>query len=188
MKKTAKKSRLTLKQLAREVDELRELTARLAEVVNKHLKGHNETVLKAPSVGVVCRAIREMSGIVDNNSRASYNNDVRALQQHPQPRSCHQESRRPPGNAPQVEGTMAKPLRCKDIVGRRVKLNRDIATRGGAVFLKGTVWFIEGTYRGTFELSKTDRGVDYVTRVPRTSFDLVETDSKFPFHPQGRGE
>lgn len=83
---------------------------------------------------------------------------------------------------------MAKPLRCKDIVGRRVKLNRDIATRGGAVFLKGTVWFIEGTYRGTFELSKTDRGVDYVTRVPRTNFDLIEDDSKFPFHPQGRGE
>ncbi len=41
---------------------------------------------------------------------------------------------------------------CRDVVGRHVRLLRDISTRGGETFKAGRIMVCYGTYRGRFTL------------------------------------
>lgn len=42
--------------------------------------------------------------------------------------------------------------RCKDLLGKRVVLLRDITTNGGTVFIRGIVMVVTGTWRGRYSL------------------------------------
>ena len=73
---------------------------------------------------------------------------------------------------------MKKPL-CRDIVGHQVRLLRDISTRGGAKFPKGTVMNATGHWRGRFDLQIPDADWPafpdgrHISKVDRSSFEVL---------------
>lgn len=74
---------------------------------------------------------------------------------------------------------MVKPL-LKDLVGKRVRLNRSITRRDNRVIVEGTTGTIDGVWRGKFTIiqyataGKHGRGwVTLLRQVPRNAFDLL---------------
>jgi hypothetical protein len=65
--------------------------------------------------------------------------------------------------------------RCKDIVGKRVRLLCDIQTRGGVKFPKGLEMACDGTWRGTFDLFASERpmGQRTILKVSRREFEVL---------------
>lgn len=71
---------------------------------------------------------------------------------------------------------MEKELRCKEIVGRRVRLLRDLRNNGGAVFKRYRVMGVVHTYRGAFclvGLKKVRGHVVTITHVNRHFFEVL---------------
>lgn len=77
---------------------------------------------------------------------------------------------------------MVKRERCKDIVGKKVRLLRDMETRGGATFAAGTVMTCQGTYHGLFHLADlewqppedaTSWSRPCIRKVDRRSFEVL---------------
>lgn len=71
--------------------------------------------------------------------------------------------------------------RCKDLVGKRVRLKRQITTRGGTVFHVGEELVVAATWRGRFTLSVDGETVytpdaRIVSAVRRHNFDVLETE------------
>jgi hypothetical protein len=51
--------------------------------------------------------------------------------------------------------------RCKSLIGERVRLTRDVTTKGGKVYAAGSLWRVSNTWRGRFDLvGITIRGRD----------------------------
>lgn len=70
--------------------------------------------------------------------------------------------------------------RCKDLIGRRAVLERDLTTMGGARFLIGEVLIVDSTYRGRFTLyvpgSALGRKCDlrgFISHVRRLDFHVA---------------
>lgn len=67
--------------------------------------------------------------------------------------------------------------RCKDLVGKKVRLVEELSTVGGNVFTKGTEMRVSSTYRGRYGLcslhdgdpSRTD-----ISQVSRRKFQVIE--------------
>lgn len=65
---------------------------------------------------------------------------------------------------------------CRDYVGRTVRLKRTLRTKGGVEFAAGTEMLVDGTYRGTFELSVFNpiRGLrDAIRKVSKVDFEVM---------------
>jgi hypothetical protein len=62
--------------------------------------------------------------------------------------------------------------RCKDLIGRRARLTRDVLRRDGIKFRKGTVVEIEGTWRGDFHVVAVVTGGS-VRRLDRSCLELL---------------
>lgn len=64
--------------------------------------------------------------------------------------------------------------RCKDLVGRTVRLTREVERRDGVRFRRGTRMRITGTYRGRYYLEmvhpRRDRSPSHVAHVSRHEF------------------
>ena len=69
----------------------------------------------------------------------------------------------------------AKPalMRCRDIVGRQVRLVRPIETRGGTQFAVGTELHCTGTHHGRFMLQSVNGPAASVRHVERRDFELL---------------
>jgi hypothetical protein len=74
-----------------------------------------------------------------------------------------------------------KKLLCREIVGKTVRLLREIQNGADSVFPVGLEMKVEGTYRGGFTLKHFDpchqckcRGWSSVSRVKRDAFEIVE--------------
>mgnify|MGYP001574960450 CR=1 FL=1 len=67
---------------------------------------------------------------------------------------------------------------CRDVVGRRVRLLKELTTRGSTIYPAGTVMTCDGTWRGMFDLRSDDRVRGHVWRgvmkVRRQAFEIVE--------------
>lgn len=76
---------------------------------------------------------------------------------------------------------MAPPKeRCKDLVGKRVRLLRPVKTLGGDFFPEGHVMEVAGTWRGRFELNDLVVTIGHgwscrkgVRRMNRNAFEVV---------------
>jgi hypothetical protein len=62
---------------------------------------------------------------------------------------------------------------CREIVGRRVELTRDVAARGGHLFPAGTRMTVEQTWRGRFRLCIGFASPFFISDVGRWSFRLL---------------
>jgi hypothetical protein len=49
--------------------------------------------------------------------------------------------------------SLADPARCRDWIGRRVRLVREIWTKGGRTYDKGSIWRVESTWRGRYTVT-----------------------------------
>lgn len=85
-----------------------------------------------------------------------------------------------------------KIARCKDYVGRLVRLLREVRTNGGHVFPAGHVMECRGTWRGRFNLDDLKQTVGPgwstrkgVSRVSRNSFEVL---SDFDLLEDGKPE
>lgn len=75
---------------------------------------------------------------------------------------------------------MTKEL-CRDLVGKSVRLKREIKTRGGDVFPSGLMMVVYSTHRGRFTLddpTKQSRGSGWVStrsvsKVERSDFEII---------------
>lgn len=47
--------------------------------------------------------------------------------------------------------------RCRDLVGRRVRLLHDVTTRGGTTYEAARIMIVTNTWRGMFDLEVTPR-------------------------------
>ena len=65
------------------------------------------------------------------------------------------------------------PAKLGDVVGRAVKLERDVVTRGNRTFSAGTKMYITGTWRGGLELALDSKGPTMVRQVPPEYLTLV---------------
>lgn len=65
--------------------------------------------------------------------------------------------------------------RCKDLVGRWVRLLEGITTRGGREFSKGDILKIDSTHRGRFALSYPAAPTIGIRQVPRFKFKVLGT-------------
>lgn len=68
---------------------------------------------------------------------------------------------------------------CRDLVGKKCRLVRDIETKAGDKFTKGELLTISSTHRGRFHLtaelpSGVTDWVRTIRQVPRHDFELVD--------------
>jgi len=67
--------------------------------------------------------------------------------------------------------------RCKDLVGRRVRLTDDLELRSGKRYPKGSEWVVTGSWRGAFSLEEPSRSAwpkIVIYHCPRHRFELVK--------------
>jgi hypothetical protein len=73
------------------------------------------------------------------------------------------------------EKTVAPPkLKMDEWVGRKVALVRDLATRGGAKFPCGTVFTVEGHWRGKLHLYRNEPKPAAIRQVERAWVELLD--------------
>ncbi len=65
------------------------------------------------------------------------------------------------------------PATLRDVVGKLVKLERDVITRGERKFTAGTKMYITHTYRGGLELDLNPKGFGLVRGVPPELVTIV---------------
>jgi hypothetical protein len=65
------------------------------------------------------------------------------------------------------------PAKLGDVVGKLVKLERDITTRGKRTFTAGTKMYVTHVYRGALELDFDPKGMGMVRQVPPEDVTLV---------------
>jgi hypothetical protein len=65
--------------------------------------------------------------------------------------------------------------RCRDLIGKKVLLLRDIRTMGGHFFEKGRTMIVSSTYRGRYGLRAlgTDANQTNVKNVSKGSFEVI---------------
>lgn len=67
-------------------------------------------------------------------------------------------------------------MKCKDLVGRVVRLKDDMKTVDGQQFVAGELCIVRTTYRGRFNLTRTaNRGGD-IRRVHKSFFEVLDPD------------
>ncbi len=70
-------------------------------------------------------------------------------------------------------------LRCKDVVGRRVRLLREIITKAGDTYQPGELFYVHGTWRGRFNLGRSRRADSLVAlQVSRYAFEVLSRDGR----------
>lgn len=66
----------------------------------------------------------------------------------------------------------------REWVGKRVRLTRDVAAAGGTRYHAGSVWVVEGSWRGQFRLRRWGSAKGYLSGVPRFAFEAYAPPSR----------
>ncbi len=70
-------------------------------------------------------------------------------------------------------GSFPEALGPRDLIGRRVRLRRNIETVGGTMFAEGAILTVQSTWRGRFCLGFSEPNTPGVRHVSRHDFEVL---------------